>query len=197
MNGQNGLMSSAVQAATEQTEKDNATVKSLFQNNEAMLKIMRALFLGLGVTEAEKEQVRSMFKNNDLLRIVRNKFHPELSRETPIGQVADVWLGVEQMIFGVPRDTIQQAMQYKDLALEMTRKALKLLEDPDGERVSVSYDPKLYLNDPLGINLLARNQYIRHVETQLTALWIIANQKTAENKNSNTISGKLPKNSNR
>lgn len=192
---QNGVTSEAVAAATAQTEKDNATVKSLFQNNEAMLKIMRALFLGLGVTAAEKEQVRSMFSNNELLRIVRNKFYPELSRETPIGQVADVWLGVEQMIFGVPQDTITQAVQYKDLALDMTRKALKLLENPDGEQIDVSYDPKAHLNDPLRINLLARNQYIRHVETQLTALWIIANQKTAETKDSKPTSGKLPKNS--
>lgn len=135
---------------------------------------MRALFFGLGATADEKELVRAAFTNPELLRIVRHKFVPTLSKDSPIGQVQDVWLGVEQMIFGASRDTIDQALAYKNAAIEMTESALALLVNPDGPQVSlqVSITP----DDHLGIAMLARSQFIRHVEAQLVFLNIIANQ---------------------
>lgn len=185
-------------AATEQNEKDNDVIRANFKENDSLLKALRALFLGLEVTKAEKETIQTTFKNEDLRRIVRTKFYPMLSRETPIGQVADVWLGVEQQIFNVSRDTIEQAIKYKDLALDYTEMAMNLLVNPDGERPLMHYSAKVAFNDgsdPLGIKLLARNQYIRHVETQLTSLWIIANQNKAENKPQIANTGTLKKSS--
>ena len=56
----------------------------------------------------------------------------------------------------------------------MTKMALALLENPDGLRVDVSYDPQQSLVDDLGVNLLARNQYLRHIESQLLYIKMIA-----------------------
>jgi hypothetical protein len=163
------------------TEEENAIVREAFKENEALLKSIRALFFGLGVTDDEKQQIKGVFEKGDMLKIITKKFLPTPSKDTPIGQVQDVWLGAEQMVYGSSPTTIVQALQYKSKSIEMSKKALALLTNPDGDAVSIVYKPwdgkPEEDPDPLGIELLARNQYMRHVEAQLTFLWIIANQK--------------------
>lgn len=156
------------------TDEENALVKSVFKGNEALLKSMRAIFFNLEVTENDREIVRSTFKNKELLKAISTRFAPKMDRNTPIGQVADGWLGAETMVFGVPSDTIYQAVHYKDRALKMVQTALELLVNPDGEQVDLQYSPDETETDPLAVNLLARNQYIRHIEKQLLILWVVA-----------------------
>lgn len=158
------------------TDEETELIQTVFFNNEALLKAIRALFLNLNVTEDEKELVRSTFKNKELLKIFKKRFCPELDKDIPIGQVQDVWLGVEEMVFGQHRDTIQQAVAYKDLSIRMVRQALGLLENPDGERININYDPSAAI-DELQVFLLGRNQFIKHVEHQLLFIWVIAQQK--------------------
>lgn len=159
------------------TLEENAIIRTAFTDNEGLLKSMRALFFGLGATDQEKEQVRAAFLNPDLLRIIRAKFLPVLSKETPIGQVQDVWLGAEQMVFGVSKDTIEQAIKFKAEAIGMTEMALTLLTDPTGEQIDLTVKPYSAATDPLAIGLLARNQFIRHIEQQLVFIKIISEQK--------------------
>lgn len=158
------------------SEKEQELIKGAFEKNDILLQAMRALFLDLEVTEEEKTLVKSTFADTELLKFVTQRFYPVIRKEAPIGQVQDAWLGVEQMIFGNAAGTIFQAVNYKQQALDMTKVALALLVDPNGPRVDLEYSPKKYLNDEFQINLLARNQYIRHVEQQLLFLMLIANQ---------------------
>lgn len=162
--------------------EENKIIKSNFKDNDFLLKAMRALFLGLEVTDDEKSLIKTTFSDKSLLKIMYKKFLPTLDKESAIGQVQDVWLGVEQMVFGSNKETIYQAVHYKKMALDMTSKALQLLENPNGERVNLSYDPNVNVSDELQINLLARNQYIRHVESQLMFLKVIAEQKEEDTK---------------
>lgn len=155
-------------------DKDVAVIKAVFKNNEALLKSIRALFFNMEITKEEKDLIQSTFKGSEILKIFHNRFYPQINRDSPIGQVQDVWLGVEQMVFGFPKDTIYQAVHYKEKALGMTKVALQLLENPDGLKVDVSYDSRQSLVDDLGVNLLARNQYLRHIEGQLLYIKMIA-----------------------
>lgn len=154
-------------------------IKSVFADNDALLKAIRALFLNLDVTALDRDMVRAAFSGKPaLLKIMHKRFNPKLDRDTPIGQQSDSWLGAEGMVFGAQRDTIEQAVSYKEQALKMLSQALLLLENPEGELLDLDYTPSLMLNDPLRIHLLARNQYIRHVESQLLFLKLIAGQKS-------------------
>lgn len=144
-----------------------------------LLKSVRGLFLGLEVSEAEKRSIKSTFSSEELLAIVTRRFYPELSKDTDIGQVQDSWLGAEQMVFGQSPEVIYQALQYKELALQHTKQALGLLANPDGAQLDLSYNANKYPNDTQAINLLARNQFIRHVENQLLFLSLISKQKVA------------------
>lgn len=154
----------------EKTKTQNALIKTVFQGNENLLKVMRALFFGLGVSEEEKNLVRTTFGNPDLREAIRYRFFPSINRDTPIGQVQDVWMNADQGVYSQARDTIEQTVQNYEMSHKMVLQALALLENPNGEAPRVEYSASVYLNDPLQINLLARNRYIRHIESQLLML---------------------------
>lgn len=156
------------------TGAERDIITAHFKDNEILLKSLRALFLGLPITDEEKAAIRALPQN--LKAIIWDRFLPQLDRESPIGQVKDVWLGVEQMVFAQPPHVIEQAIQYKERAVDMTHDALKLM-DGEGNVINLEYSSKLYPNDHNGVILLARNQFIRHIESQLNTLWVIANLK--------------------
>lgn len=157
------------------SERELEVIRKYFKGNEPLLKSIRALMFGLETSQAEKDLIAATFADNELYQIFERRFYPTLSKDTPIGQVQDVWLGVEQMVFSQSRDTITQALQYKENALKMTRYALDLLRNPNNTPPEVSFSATQA--DPLAVDLLARNQYIRHIEQQLLFLWVIAEQK--------------------
>lgn len=167
MNNQSAGMP-AMPASNEQEKK---IIVRTFKDNEHLLKTLRALFLGLGLTEEEGKTITSL--KPEVKNLLRDRLYPELDKESPMGQVKDIWLGAEQMIFGQPPHVIRQAILYKEKALRMTKGALELLEGKN-VKVELEYNPSK--DGELGENLLARNQYIRHIEGQLYSLWIIANQ---------------------
>lgn len=156
-------------------DKETAIIQAVF--TEDILKSIRALIFGLPMTKPEKDEIKGIFSDPMVMAIMYKRFYPTLDKDTPIGQVQDVWLGVEQMINGQHPDSIAQAIGYKDLALEYTRQALELLVNPEGTPIRMEYSPKSYPNDHLGIVLMARNMFIRHVEQQLLFLWLIAQTK--------------------
>lgn len=158
-------------------QEDVALVKSVFKDNENLLLATRACMFGFELTSEEKELLRSTYSNERLMQVMHKKFLPTLDKNAQIGQESDVWLGVEQQVFGMNRDTIYQAVHYKKQAVEMTARALKALVNPDEVPVNLNFDPDVFIADDLQINLLARNQYIRHVAQQILFLKVIAEQK--------------------
>ena len=151
-------------------------LQKYFKDNDELLISMRAVMLDLYPTDTDKKAVSEVFANDDVMSAVTYRFLPEPKRDTPIGQIQDIWLGVEQMVFGSQRDTIEQAVLYKEQALKMTRAALDLLRDPTGPKTSLMYSSTSLQQDPLQVGLLARNQFIRHIEQQLLFLKLVSAQ---------------------
>ena len=161
-------------------KKDVEVIQSVFKGNDELLVSIRAVLLNKEVTGEDKRAVKTTFANKRMLKIMQERLLPQLSRQSVIGTMQDDWLSATSMIFGQHKDTIKQAMLYKEKALGMTKTALELLTNPDGEKINLDYIPSL--DDDLGTNLLARNQYIKHIEIQLMQLKTIANleQETPE-----------------
>lgn len=157
-------------------EDENLLIQKTF--SEELLLAMRSLFYGLEFNDSDKTLIRAVFSDPKALVAVRRRFLPKLDTSTPIGSVGDAWIGVEENIYGAHRDTIKQAIGYKELVIDMTEKALQLLENPDGQRISLKYQPEL--DDELGTKLLARNMFIKHVESQLNFLKIVMGNKPKE-----------------
>ncbi len=113
---------------------------------------------------------------------MRRRFLPDVieNRNQSLGAVQDKWFGTESLVFGAPPSHIEQAVKYKEKAIEFTRHALMLLENPDA--IKIPFTVKSFEEDPLQIELLARNMFLRHVNEQLMVLYVIANQKEESEK---------------
>lgn len=150
-------------------------LKATFKGNTDLLRLIKNLFFGLEVSEVEKKIIKDSFKSETLRKVINKRFFPVIDKETPIGQSIDLWTGID--LVGKSRDEIFQTISIRKKMIEMMTKALKLLENPNGERVDVKYNADSVLGDELGINLTTRNRFIGHVEFQTTMIQAIVSQK--------------------
>ena len=153
-------------------------LKKHFRDNDELLKAMRAVMLSLEPSESEKQLVKDTFAAEDVYNAVAYRFMPSLSKKVPIGQVQDIWLGIDQQITGQHTDVVKQSVLVHDISGRMVAKAIKLLRDPDGEAVNVAVDSEMINleGDEMATKLLARNRFVRAIETQLLSLKTTANQ---------------------
>lgn len=154
---------------------DTTILKAVFKDNDHLLKTVRALFFGLELTADEIKLIKNTFSSKTLMKVMWDRFLPSLSKDAPIGQMGDRYLGIEAMISGVHRDTVKQVIEYKQQSHILMEQALELLEDPTGEKINLEYD--FDIPDEVGSRMLARNQYIRHVESQLSLIKVITDMK--------------------
>ena len=161
-------------------EQENELLKTIFKDNDYLLKLTRNVFFGFPLTDEEKQTVKNTYSNAPLKEAVRKKFYPLFGDEMPIGSVSDFWGGTEQNLLGQHKDTIYQNVISKQEVLEMLQKGFEALTDY--KKIDLSYNPKLSVNDDLAVKLLARNLYIRTVETGLNFVKIVANQKEEDKK---------------
>lgn len=162
-------------------DKELLLLKQTFAENDDLLKAVRNLLFGVDISLAEKEAIKNTFSNPDVLKAVRHKIYGLNNFDTPIGQLSDFWMGIEQQIFGANKDTIYQAVMVKELCLGMFTKAFKLLENPDGERVSLGVkslkDSIKSEVDELHPELIARNLYMKAIDGGLFTILTIAGKK--------------------
>lgn len=157
-------------------ERDIELLKQVFAENEYLLQTLRKLFFGYELSQEDKDLVIQTFKSQEVRDVLRHKIYGLNNVNTPIGQVSDFWLNTESQVFGQSKDTIKQAIQSKKIILGMFEKSMELLTNPDGEKVDVSFNPDTC--DELGIDLIARNIYMKSVENALLGIKTIAGQKT-------------------
>jgi hypothetical protein len=151
------------------SDSDQSLLKSLFQDNEPMLMLVRNLLLGFDMTAEEKEQIKNAFKTEESRKLMRKIFLPELQKDIPIGQNLDLWMTIE--IAGKDESHIRQTTKARTLLIAYLEKALGLLADVDGEKVDISVNDETY-----DWTLIARNTYVMHIEQQLLTIRQLANE---------------------
>lgn len=162
----------------------NKLIASVFKGNEILLKAMRAIMLNLEPTDEEKKLVSNTFSNEQLFDIVSKIFIPVMDKNAPIGMLSsagqDYWAGFENDAIGRPEEHIKQAFEFRVQAKKKMTKAIKLLRNPDEEKVDIIFDEED--TDPLQIKNIARNHFIKGIEGGLTMLSIISDPEEAERK---------------
>lgn len=158
------------------SEKDIEVIKGTFCDNEALLVLIRKLFFGKDITKEEKDLIKATFANPEVVEVLRRKVYPVQDFDRGLLSFNDFWLDAESQIFGSSRDTVYQTIESKKLIKDMLGKAFNLLTNPDGEKVDITYEP-IVEADPLGVKLIARNLYIRAIQTALITVHLIAGKK--------------------
>jgi hypothetical protein len=156
------------------SEQEVDLLKRTFKGNEYLLKILRGLFFGFDIKDEDKQLIKKVFASEELRTAIRRKTFPMLKgNDVPIGQIADFWMGTEMNVLGATRDAIYQVVSQKQKVFEMFTKAFNLLENPFGEKVDLDFTPNLSF-DPLQVELLARNLYMKSIETGLSFIKTIS-----------------------
>lgn len=157
------------------SDKDIELIKATFSENDVLLQAIRKLFFGVEISTSEKKMVKDTFSSDELVEVVRRKVYGLNNFDTPVGQLSDFWLGAESQVFGASPIAIEQTLKSKSQVLSMFEQAFKLLKDPSGEKVSIEVLP--FEEDELGINIIARNLYMKAIETSLLTMKTIAGMK--------------------
>lgn len=156
-------------------DKELELIKSVFAENEPLLLAIRKLFFGADLSDDEKDMIKSSFSNPEVKTVFRKKVYGLNNLETPVGQLSDFWLGAEKQIFGASKDTIKQALESKKRILSMFEKCFQLLDNPDGEKVSIEYNYEE--DDELGIGMITRNLFMMAIENALLTIKVISGEK--------------------
>lgn len=158
-------------------DKSLELLKSVFKDNDDLIKSIRGLWLGFEISAIEKKKIKELFKNPELKKIVKQKLFAELTNETDVGIIPDFWSGIETQIQGKNIEEINQVVMSKQNTLEMLEGAIALLDDPDDGKIDLRYNPKSVKNDPYQIGLLSRALYIKTINTGTSWIKILANAK--------------------
>lgn len=160
--------------------KENEIVRKTFCKNEDLLRAMSNIMLGVCKNPAEKGLLKATFADPEVFQIVKKRFLPSLDDAVMLAQAKDSWSGIDIDIAGRSAEQVAQFVGYKALLIEMTEQAVELFRNPDGVGVDLSITPDLLKSDPMGTRILARSQYVKNVNQQVSYLWIMGNQEVKE-----------------
>lgn len=144
-------------------------LKSTFSDRDELLKTIRNLFLGLSLIDEEKKEIKRTFSSESLRKLMRKQFLPEIQGDLPIGQCIDLWMTID--LKDKDEGQILQIIESRKKLVSMIEIALKLLEDIDGEVVKVHEWVST-------TGLIARNQFISHIDQQLMVIKTLAGVKS-------------------
>lgn len=174
-------------------EQENELIKQYFKDNNALIKSLRSLFFGLPVTDEEKSVIKEIFKSEELKTAFRKNFYSKFGDEVVIEKIGDFWAGLDiNNIIGSNPQEIKQVMDSRQLAYVWLEKSMELLNNPDGEKVDLSWDASSLEDDPYAIKFLARSKFMNTIASGLNIINILANTKA---KTQEEVLASLKKNS--
>jgi hypothetical protein len=146
-------------------DRERDLLQSYFKDNEDLLLALRNLLFGFDLDERETAMLAPMLKSQETIALLNKMFFPQLGKDIPVGQSIDLWMIIKL------EDPQQYDVNLKahEVFLAKIDSALKRLLDP---KVKVDLTCKQSPADIKG-----RNTFIQHIEGQLTAIRVLANEK--------------------
>lgn len=146
------------------SETEHNLLKSVFKDNSELLLLVRNAFLGFRLTKDEEKVLQTF--TPPLHKVLRKIFLPELEKDIPIGQSVDLWMtlnaeGEVEVII----DARQQLIDYLELGLKRLRDSETDIDlTVSSRKISPAF-------------LIARKNYITHVELQLKVIQALVEKK--------------------
>ena len=153
-------------------------IKANFAENEDLLMIMRKAFFQFPLDSDEINLLQSRFTDENMTRLMRKTFLPEIQADIPLGQSIDLWMTVEMRDKDPERVMVDLLVRRELITrIEVGLECLKGVIPVDFNPV-ISYVPNFkgdHLEEFVKVN--SRNTYITHVEQQLVQLKLLAGLK--------------------
>ena len=166
------------QAPMRYGEKDLILIKSLFKNNEPLLMVLRKVFLQAELSEDDLNTLKVITSSEEVKKVLKKTYYPEIDLNAPFGQVIDLWLTVDSK--DKDPEEVQRALYVRERLMKLIMSGLDRLENPTSkisEKI-IDWTPNFDQGDlDLYVEYTARNALISHTEFQLIQLFTLANQK--------------------
>lgn len=156
------------------SEAEKELIRSTFSDKEDLLLMMRDLFLGLGVSEQERNTLGELFAVPGIKSLLKKMFLPQLEKGIPLGQSVDLWMTVKMD----SPDMAETNIKARAYLIEKLEQALSLLGEPKNGVVDLSVAPLEQAETYMG-----RASFVSHVEMQLMTLRVLANTKVEVSQN--------------
>lgn len=154
-------------------DEDVAALKRAFNGRDDLLNAVRSVVFGFTVNPELRSEVYSTFRDFGVREAFRRKLVPSMSPSDAIGEMSDYWAGIENQLLGQSTEHIRQAVEYRRTAMGMFEAAFRLLVYPDAPNVDLAAFPSVE-SDPYQVWLIARNAFIKSVETTFSFVKAIA-----------------------
>jgi hypothetical protein len=161
------------------SEEENGIIQGIFAGRDDLLKMVRNLFLGHLMTDDEKATIRSAFASEKARKVMYRIFIPELEKNDPVN---NMMVGTQDLLLSLNLkdkswDEYRHFIDVSERVLAMLHTAIKLLENPDSETVDLSVWESTPWAEGRVEALLARNNFIVHVNQQVFVLKVKADTK--------------------
>jgi hypothetical protein len=145
------------------TEQHKSIVRGTFRDEWHTLTILRDLFFGIQLTEFEKGVVKNL--SPEVKSILSMMMRSVIDKNTPIGDSKDAWSQLD--LRGLDLEKQKQEIAVRETLDIMLVKAIKLLEDPNGDKPfsTLQLDP---------VFIMARADFINITENKLRLLHSLA-----------------------
>lgn len=155
-------------------DEELGLLKTVFADNDNLLRILRNLFMGVELSAEEKQAVIAI--PVEVKKIVRKRFTGEFDKSTLVGQTSDPWAGIE--VLGKTPEFIFQIIKAREQLIELVKRAMELLDDPNKKLPELTFHSTLLDNDPWAIGFLARAGFLQQVDGQLSLIKVIVGTKS-------------------
>lgn len=155
--------------------------KSVFAENFELVIAIRKSLLQLTLTDFDKSLIANNLHSNDnLYRIVSDVFNPQLRGDEPLNQVVDLWATI---------DTKNENSEFVGLQISSRATVIKYIQEQLDVLFNKSSEQTIVLSsllptenkdssiEDVHAKLYARNEILKHIETQLTQLYLLAGMK--------------------
>ena len=160
------------------SDNELSLIKATFADDEAMLLILRKVFLHAELSDGEIKLLEPISKSPQAIELMRKAYAPALDLDAPFGQLIDLWMTI---------DTKEMTPEMASLALKVRAELNELLEaglarlaspKNTGTRTVADYTPDFDASDEdKYVTYTSRNALISHTETRLLELSLLAGQK--------------------
>lgn len=154
-------------------------IKLNFAENESLLLLMRKAMFQFPMTVEERELLANQFSSEEINKLMRKTFLPEIQENIPIGQSIDLWMTVEMRDKDPQRVMVDLLVRKRLIErLETGLECLKGVVPVDFDPI-VKYSPNIVMSESFDeyVKVNSRNTYISHIEQQLIQLKLLAGLK--------------------
>lgn len=165
--------------------KELEVLKLIFAENDELILTLRNLFFGFEMSKDEKKTIKEIFSDKENRRIVRKVIIPEFDADIPVGQATDIWMSSVDGVKGNTPEVLAPIFASQIKYVGMLETALALLENVEGEKVSLkvlypefnSESERYTFSVRMYEQILARNNFVKVIESSLVQIRILAGTK--------------------